>query len=429
MRKKMKLFVLACLGACLLCLCGCAVAAPNVEELLRAPMLSRDYSDIQSALTTQLDSTVQLKYPTEGELLSPFAFGDWNGDGQDEAVVLFTLEESTTVLIGILAQDEEGAWQVAGVADGLSDTVNEVLFARLKEGDAQQIVVTFTAQGGQYLAVYDYQDGWLNTVFNQPYTQYLIEDIQSEGRESLILITAAESSTLQMSLFVFGEEGVSQTLVPSFNEEPFTGYLSISASEGSYGRQYLMIDGFVGEGQTTVVTEMLWYSSNTGSFKQTWLPGTDDLYNDSKRYSADLISMDINDDGTLDIPVQYSGEDGVLNYVQNSPVTLIAWMDFTNYSSQKSFGLFDDEYNYYLALPDEVTGNLMLVDGEDDTIEVRNLSGDALYFSLRVVDFDQVDSGWYQIGTVASKQIQVKIGDEAISFLTVYNLSKSVYLL
>lgn len=416
-------------GACLLCLSGCSMNSPSVEELLRAPLLAGDYSDIQSALAATFDdSTVQLKYPTEGELLSPYAFGDWSGGGENEAAVLFTTEESTNVQIGILQQDEAGAWQVVGVADGLSDTVSSIAFANLQEGDAQQIVVTFAAQGSEYLAVYVYQDGALSVIFQQPYTQYLIEHITDTTREDLILITEGENGALQMTLFTFGADGVSETLVPSFNEEPFTDYLNICVTTGSYGRQYLMIDGFVGEGQTTVVTEMIWYNASAGTFEDTWLPGTDDLFNDSKRYSDNLISQDINDDGVIEVPVQYSG-DGVLNYVQNSPITIIAWENFTGYSTQKSFGLFDDEYNYYLELPDEIVGNLMLVDGEDGSIEVRNLAGDVLYFSLRVANFDEVDSGWYQIGSVASKQIQVKIGDESTSFLTVYSLSKSVYLL
>ncbi len=429
MKQNIKMATLAVFGAFLLTLCGCAVATPSVEDLLRAPILSGDYSDIQTALMERYDSTVQLKYPTEGELLSPFAFGDWDGDGAQEAVALFTIEGTTNVLVGILKQDDAGEWQVIGTANGLSDTVTTLAFASMQEGDAQQIVATFQAQGAQYLAVYDYQDGWLTTVFQQPYNQYLMEDITGTDTDDLILISTSEGGALQMELFTFTGDGFTTMLVPSFNSEPFTSYLSIATTKGSYSRQYLMIDGFVGEGQTTVTTELLWYNTVSGTFERATLAGTDDLFNDAKRYSADLISQDIDGNGVVDVPVQYSAEGGVLNHVQTSPVYLIAWMDFTNYNPQKSVGLFDDAYNYYLELPDEVMGNLLIVDGEDDIIEVRNLSGDLLYFSLRVVDFDETDSGWYPIGTVASKQIQVEIGEESSDFITVYSLSRSVYLL
>ncbi len=430
MRRKMNFILFACLGALVLGCSGCSITTPNVEDLLRAPILSRDYSDIQTALTARFDSTVQLKYPTEGELLSPFAFGDWDGDGVQDAVVLFTLEDSSVVLVGILKQDETATWQVAGTANGLSDTIVSIDFATMQAGQAQQIVATFEAQGEQYLAVYSYQDGWLNTVFQQPCSQYLIEDITGNGTDDLILISSNDMGAAQMELLTYSADGFTQMLIPSFNEEPFTSYLSISTSTVWSSRQYLVIDGFVGEGQTTIVTEMIWYNTASGTFECPALASSKDLYTDSKRYSANLISYDIDGDGTMDVPVQYAADAGVLNNVQGSPVSIIAWMDYSVYSPMTSFGIFDDEYKYYLALPDEVKGNLLLVDGaQEGEIEVRNLSGDVLYFSLRVVDFDEVDAGWYQIGTVASKQIQIKIGEESSGFLSTYTLSKSIYLL
>ncbi len=428
---KLKIPSILCACVLLLCLSGCASISPSVDELLRAPILSGEYNDIRSALIEHFDDSVQLKYPTEGELLSPFALGDWNGDGVEDAVVLFTLDESSFVFVGVLNKDEADAWQVAGVATGLSDTVVMLEFAAMQADDTQQIVVTFQAQGEKYLAVYAFQEGWLSTVFQQPCSQYLIEDITGTGTDNLILITTDEAGMLQMELLTFTEDGFTQGVIPSFNEVPFTGYANIIASEAISGRQYLMIDGFVGEGQTTLATEMLWYNSATGSFAQTTLSGTKDLYNDSKRYLIDLISCDIDGDGAVEIPVQYGVEEGgTLNHVQNRPVSLIVWQDFTRYDTEKSFGIYDDEYNYYLALSDELKGNLLVVDGDDgDTIEVRNLAGDVLYFALRVVDFDEQDDDWLQIVSVASKQIQVKIGDNASSFLSVYTLSRSIYLL
>lgn len=429
MKQNKKIACLALLLALVLGVSGCAITSPSVEDLLRAPILSGDYSALQSALIASYDSTVQLKYPTEGELLSPFSFGDCDGDGVQEAVVLFTHDDFTNVQVALLKQDDSGTWQVIGVADGLSDTVVTVAFATMQAGDAQQIVVGFQAQGGQYLAVYAYQDAALTAVLQQPYSQYLVEDITGTGTEDLILMSSNEAGEAQMELLTFGTDGFTQTLVPSFNDEPFTSYQNITVSEVRTGRQYLVIDGFVGEGQATLVTEMIWYNSATGEFQQPILANTNDLYNASKRYSASLISMDIDGDGRVDVPVVYT-ETGMVNQIQSSPISLIVWMDYASYSSKTSFGLFDDEYDYYLALPNEMKGDLLLVDGEEEgTIEVRDLSGEGLYFTLRVVDFDKNDSGWYQIGIVASKQIQIKMGEGVSTFVSAYALSQSIYLL
>ena len=77
---------LACVLLCLL-LAGCSMPGEQVqvEELLRAPKLSGDYGDVQTALNDWLGESAQLKYPMQGDLLSPFLLQDLDGDGRQDA--------------------------------------------------------------------------------------------------------------------------------------------------------------------------------------------------------------------------------------------------------------------------------------------------------------------------------------------------------
>jgi len=81
--------VLAGVLLCLL-LAGCSVPGEQVqvEELLRAPRLSGDFGVVQTALNDWLGESAQLKYPMQGELLSPFLLQDLDGDGQKEMLEL-----------------------------------------------------------------------------------------------------------------------------------------------------------------------------------------------------------------------------------------------------------------------------------------------------------------------------------------------------
>ena len=74
---------LACVLLCLL-LAGCSMPGEQVqvEELLRAPKLSGDYGDVQTALNDWLGESAQLKYPMQGDLLSPFLLQDLDGAGR-----------------------------------------------------------------------------------------------------------------------------------------------------------------------------------------------------------------------------------------------------------------------------------------------------------------------------------------------------------
>ena len=104
----------ACALAAVLLLSGCsAVTGSDVESLLRAPQASGETSAVQKALNSALGVTATLKYPASGDFLSPFLFGDWDGDGQDEAAVLYTLDASAgNVYLAILEPTDENGWRV-----------------------------------------------------------------------------------------------------------------------------------------------------------------------------------------------------------------------------------------------------------------------------------------------------------------------------
>ena len=78
-----------------LLLAGCS-AEGNVETLLRAPQLSGESAALQKALNSYLGGSATLKYPANGDFLSPFAFGDWDGDGTDEAAILYTTDTTSS---------------------------------------------------------------------------------------------------------------------------------------------------------------------------------------------------------------------------------------------------------------------------------------------------------------------------------------------
>ena len=104
-------------------LAGCS-AAGDVETLLRAPQLSGESAALQKALNNYLGGSATLKYPASGDFLSPFAFGDWDGDGTDEAAVLYTTDTtSSNVWLAVLEPTGESSWRVSRVVEGLTSEV------------------------------------------------------------------------------------------------------------------------------------------------------------------------------------------------------------------------------------------------------------------------------------------------------------------
>ncbi len=424
---------LACVLLCLL-LAGCSMPGEQVqvEELLRAPKLSGDYGDVQTALNDWLGESAQLKYPMQGDLLSPSLLQDLDGDGRQDAAVLYTTAQSSNVCIAILQKDDADIWHVRQNVEGLADTVESVGLAQLQPGDATQLVVGYTAaQGDHYLAVYSYTDGVLSTILEQQYQQYLVEDITGGGNQDLILMSTLEDGGVQIELLTVDKEGsFQQVAVMGLSANRFAGCASVAAGVGADGRHYLVLDGWTGISGNNLASVLLRFDEDTQQMVPADQISTEKLYTASLRNVPSLVSQDLDGDGIVEIPTQ-PDEAGLLNMSQSRRMDFIVWMDYTSPHPEKSFGLLDEETNCYIELPMEWEGNLKLTDSEqyDGAVELRTVDEDQLVMTLRLVRTTSSLKGWTRLGIVASRQMQAKLAPDVEIRDKNYRLSKALYLL
>ena len=424
---------LACVLLCLL-LAGCSMPGEQVqvEELLRAPKRSGDYGDVQTALNDWLGESAQLKYPMQGDLLSPFLLQDLDGDGRQDAAVLYTTAQSSNVCIAILQKDDADIWHVRQNVEGLADTVESVGLAQLQPGDATQLVVGYTAaQGDHYLAVYSYTDGVLSTILEQQYQQYLVEDITGGGNQDLILMSTLEDGGVQIELLTVDKEGsFQQVAVMGLSANRFAGCASVAAGVGADGRHYLVLDGWTGISGNNLASVLLRFDEDTQQMVPADQISTEKLYTASLRNVPSLVSQDLDGDGIVEIPTQ-PDEAGLLNMSQSRRMDFIVWMDYTSPHPEKSFGLLDEETNCYIELPMEWEGNLKLTDSEqyDGAVELRTVDEDQLVMTLRLVRTTSSLKGWTRLGIVASRQMQAKLAPDVEIRDKNYRLSKALYLL
>ena len=426
--------VLACALLCLL-FTGCSSLLgeyAQVEELLRAPRLSGDYGDVQTALNDWLGESAQLKYPMQGELLSPFLLQDLDGDGRQDAAVLYTTAQSSNVCIAILQKNDSDVWQVRQNVEGLADTVENVRLAQLQPGSTVQLVVGYmAAQGDHYLAVYSYENGELTTILEQQYQQYLVEDITGGGNQDLILMSTLEDGGVQLELLTVDKEGsFQQVAVMGLSASRFSGCASVAAGMGADGKHYLVLDGWTGISGNNLASVLLHFDEDTQQMVSASQISTERLYSESLRNVPGLFSQDLDGDGIVEIPTQ-PVEAGLLNMSQSRRMDFIVWMDYTSPEPEKSFGLLDEETNCYIELPMEWEGNLKLTDSEqyDGAVELRTVDKDALVMTVRLARTTTSSQGWVRLGMVASRQMQAKLAQDVEITDPDYRLSKALHLL
>ena len=426
--------ILACALLCLL-FTGCSSLLgeyAQVEELLRAPRLSGDYGDVQTALNDWLGESAQLKYPMQGELLSPFLLQDLDGDGRQDAAVLYTTAQSSNVCIAILQKNDSDVWQVRQNVEGLADTVENVRLAQLQPGSTVQLVVGYmAAQGDHYLAVYSYENGELTTILEQQYQQYLVENITGGGNQDLILMSTLEDGGVQLELLTVDKEGsFQQVAVMGLSASRFSGCASVAAGMGADGKHYLVLDGWTGISGNNLASVLLHFDEDTQQMVSASQISTERLYSESLRNVPGLFSQDLDGDGIVEIPTQ-PVEAGLLNMSQSRRMDFIVWMDYTSPEPEKSFGLLDEETNCYIELPMEWEGNLKLTDSEqyDGAVELRTVDEDALVMTVRLARTTTSSQGWVRLGMVASRQMQAKLAQDVEITDPDYRLSKALHLL
>ena len=417
------------LALCLL-LTGCSFPMQEtiqVEELLRAPRLAGDYGALQAALNDWLGESAQLKYPMQGDLLSPFVLQDFDGDGQQDATAL-----TSNVCVAFLRKNSEGGWQVSQTVEGLADTVDNVRLAQLQAGGTAQLVVGYTAsQEDRYLAVYSYENGEVSAILEQAYEQYLVEDITGGGSQDLILMSTQEDGGVQIELLTVDKEGgFRQAAVMGLSADRFSGCASVAAGLGSDRRNYLVLDGWTGISGNNLASVLLRFDESTQQMVQASQISADELYEASLRNVSTLVSCDLDGDGIVEIPTQ-PDEAGLLNLSQSRRMDFIVWMDYTSRRPEKSFGLLDEETNCYIELPTEWEGNLKLTDSEqyDGAVELRTVDEDQPVMTVRLAQTAASSTGWTKLGIVASRQMQARLAPDVEIQDADYSLSNALYLL
>lgn len=397
-------------------LSGCS-SSNDVETLLRAPQLSGESAAVQKALNSYLGGSATLKYPASGDFLSPFAFGDWDGDGTQEAAVLYNADTTgSNVFLAVLEPSGEDSWQVSRTVEGLSSEVETFSAAHLRDAQSQQILAGYgSAQGDRYLVVYEYDGTELSTIISNRYSEMVLGDFTGKGdTQDLVLALPTDTEyggvTVQLLTNVDGEFRSYQTL--NLGEGSYSGCAALSAGQGRDDAMYLVMDAW--SGNNSLVSDIILYDGETGFLQPYHPPGLSDPQRSTLRYHTELLSRDIDGNGTVDIPVEVD-DGGDLQSPVDKSLVFVLWKDYAGADGGHShFGIYDSKNNFYMSLPESMHGSILIRSNPaGNGWMICNSDGTTVYCEMRVVDpAEETDSSaasYERIANIGSQQLQARI--------------------
>ncbi len=280
---------------------GCSLQT-GIEDLLSPPRLTTEQSMLYDALERAVGTdTFKLKYPRRGSYLSACIFWDINHDGENEAIAFYelTVGGTTSTWMSVLTKDGGGMWRSAMEIPGEGSEIDLVSFAPVSNATADNIIVGWSVAGQENSActVYSFENGQVQTLFSDDYSELLIDDLDKNGLDEIILCTKRSSRPAVMSMVKYRSGRVvttSEVELPS----GIAGYEQLRFGLLTPGLPAIFADIALDGGMLTTCIAAVDCQVIEGI-------SAEDLgvYESFDRYPPALGCEDVNGDGLIDLPV------------------------------------------------------------------------------------------------------------------------------
>lgn len=400
------------LGAALACcalLCGCGSAVfgeKNVEELLRAPRPNERQSAVQTALNAYLGETLQLKYPRGGSEPDPVLFADLDGDGAEEAAVLYTApSKGQNVHLSVMEQDASGAWSVGYEVMGLSTEIAELQLVRLFD-DSVQLMVGYANANltDQYLEVYDYRDVTIYSACRQPYDAcWLGTPAWTDGIYLALARATAEPGASELQLFVPEGRALApaQSAVLDERLEKCTGVYPVSGGVGG---------GFLVDGITALGAGSQFLRLEDGALTPCADTGEDGgaLLRERPRALAALTPRRLDDTEELAAPEAGASLPTLQTLQRFYPVD---WVNDLQRKPLQQFGIYDAEYGCFFRLPEKWRGGIAVTAQAGGDWQIREADTGRLLCAVRVAEVSAANGAYIEAARLAEKKLLLNFGE------------------
>lgn len=338
------------LSAAAMIFTGCSPVNFGVDNLLAAPKLTEEQSEIHQALISSVGNNITLKYPRNGANRSAYVIANIDDEETDEALVFYEYTGTGGVenglRVNVLDKDSDGKWYSVKEIAGAGTEVDQVIISPVGHGNQIDVLVGYQNISGddKTLEIYNYRDGDFSRIGVDFYSVLEAFDINSDGYNELITI---QKSVNQDS----GQTTAKAALLEMQNGEITKGeeidmcdnVLSYAASKTGRildGRNAIYIDGVTASGE--LQTEVVYYRYSA-------------LQNPMQQRSEKLLPMctrpagyysaDVDDDGVVEIP-STKPMLGYENAVAEEQLLMTTW------SVYKDFYNLEEKFSGYYAISD-----------------------------------------------------------------------------
>lgn len=350
----------------------CLVSFKPIDTLMKPPMTGGENHEIQVAFEESIDSGYKLRVPLSGDYRSSYISEDFNNDGQEEIIVLYSTEDEVDIVKISLMMKVNNEWDVISQLESNYSEVHQVKFADIDGDGVMEILVGWTVfhnDLSRHLNVYripfDY-DNNLENLYNTQYLMFDTVDIDSDGVSDIAVFESTDEG-ITLSCNKFSDGIISKKATIPLDASVY----SVSNLSYDYGFKHGTIRLYIDSHKidSGLITECISWDNSREQFTKVKSEGISIL---SARLTG-ITCKDIDGDGYIEIPIEVPLKDSSVisesDTSSNVQQNIIKWIkldDDDGYEtvthqliySNNDFGItFNDKWLKSITVVNDYTKN------------------------------------------------------------------------
>lgn len=287
--------------ACLLLvgiLCGCNGGLFDPEYAITAPT-DGIYQGVYEAVRQWVGKDIMLKYPLVQGLHTAYYPWDMDGDGQNEVLVFYQLRSKGGVTrVQVLRYDENGWKTIQDLDAAGTDILNVDLCDLNGDGNTELCIGWSVATTTAHLmTVYQSENKLLVQRASEEYSQYILCDINNDKVQDLGLAVLSPETVTSTLRFYTLEQGGFSVIGSIGLDGNVLSYGKITAAGITAQNTGVYLDVY--KGADSMITELVYFKG--GKLYNPFAGNQNNINIATLRY-CNVLSQDINQDGTIEIP-------------------------------------------------------------------------------------------------------------------------------
>ena len=333
--------------ACLL-LAGCRMDS-TMEELFTLPRLPTEYTTLSRQLDQLLSEGYEYMAPTSGRNIQSLQMVDIDGDGRDEALAFFRLNNGEKPLKIYVFHSREDSYELTSIIESSGTAIDSIYYEDLTGDGRKELIVGWKISADvQTVTVYDMRPGPVQ-LMQSNYTRLSFQELNGDGIPSLLLLRT-NSDNQPVAEFCSWQEGslsVSHRCALSSTMAELSQQGRVKSGVLQDGTPALFVTGV--EESAWMVTDIL--TVKNGELVNILLSDVTGVSSEIAPFSS-LYPEDINGDGITEVP--HPEPIPAWGNVGEDPCRRIDWYTYTSDGTKAAVvsTYHSVEDGWYLRLPD-----------------------------------------------------------------------------